>query len=82
MKSRVEKLVIIDGCGSELLDVVMGTVNYELSGDGAVLVHTDNLFLKGLLHTNYPSKKILDHLNGPDSGTTSRPYEGLILLRR
>jgi len=43
MKSLQTKLVIIDGCGSELIDIVTSSVNYELSGDGSVLVHTDNL---------------------------------------
>jgi hypothetical protein len=84
MKSKQVKLVIVDGCGSELLDVVMATVNYELSGDGAVLVHTDDLNLGGE-GTHSHVEKILEYLNDPkrnDGGPVSIPYEGLILLRR
>jgi len=80
MKSKQTKLVIIDGCGSELLDVVLATVNYELSGDGAVLVHTDDLSQSN--DTNGLVEKIQEYLDSPDSCTTSKPYEGLVLLRR
>ena len=83
MKSHRAKLVIIDGCGDELLDVVMATVNYELSGDGAVLVHTDDLGQSN--DTNGQVEKIQEYLNDPkrnDGGPVSIPYEGLILLRR
>jgi hypothetical protein len=80
MKSKQTKIVIIDGCGSELLDVVLATVNYELSGDGAVLVHTDDLGQSN--DTNGMVEQIQTHLNSADSGTVSRNYEGLILLRR
>ena len=81
MKSKKAKLVIIDGCGSELLDVVLATVNYELSGDYAVLVHTDDLNQSN--DTNGQVEKIQDFLDhSPDSCTTSKHYEGLVLLRR
>lgn len=83
MKSRETKLVVIDGCGSELLDTVMATTNYELSGDGSVLVHTDNLNQSN--DTNGQVEKIQTYLNDPkrnDAGPVSIPYEGLILLRR
>jgi hypothetical protein len=80
MKSKQTKLVIIDGCGSELLDTVQATVNYELSGDGTVLVHTDDLGQSN--DTNGLVEKIQEHLNSTDSGTVSKNYEGLILLRR
>jgi len=81
MKSHTAKFVIIDGCGDELLDVVLATVNYELSGDGAVLVHTDDLSQSN--DTNGLIEKIQDYLdNDPASCTTSKTYEGLILLRR
>jgi hypothetical protein len=83
MKSRQTKLVVIDGCGSELLDVILATVNYELSGDGAVLVHTDDLEQSNV--TNGQVEKIQEYLNDPkrdDTGPVSIPYEGLILLRR
>ena len=81
MKSHNAKLVVIDGCGDELLDRVLATVNYELSGDGAVLVHTDDLNQTN--DTNGQVEKIQDYLdNNPASCTTSKPYEGLILLRR
>lgn len=83
MKSRQTKLVVIEGCGSELLDRVLATVNYELSGDGAVLVHTDDL--ENTQDTNGIVETILEYLNDPkrnDAGPVSIPYEGLILLRR
>jgi hypothetical protein len=84
MKSLQVKLVIIDGCGSELIDLVTTTVNYELSGDGSVLVHTDNLKEATKLFPVKSIKGILNYLNDPkrnDSGPVSIPYEGLILLR-
>jgi hypothetical protein len=59
------------------------TVNYELSGDGVVLVHTDDLNQTN--DTNGQVEKILEYLNDPtrdNQGTVSIPYEGLILLRR
>jgi hypothetical protein len=83
MKSHNAKLVVIDGCGDELLDRVLATVNYELSGDGSVLVHTDDLCQTN--DTNGQVEKILEYLNDPardDKGPVSIPYEGLILLRR
>jgi hypothetical protein len=81
MKSRVEKLVVIEDCGDELLDAVLATVNYELSGDGAVLVNTENLNQSN--DTEGLVEQIQEHIdNSPDSGTTTRPYEGLVLLRR
>jgi len=82
MKSRETRLVIIDGCGDELLDTVMATVNYELSGDG-VLVHTDELEQSN--DTTGQVEKIQEYLNDPardDKGPVSIPYEGLILLRK
>jgi hypothetical protein len=82
MKSKQTKLVIIDGCGSELLDVVLATVNYEASGDGAVLVHTDDLNAAFIRERISILLKIQDHLNSPESATVSKPCEGLILLRR
>jgi hypothetical protein len=75
MKSHKAELKIIDGCGDELLDVVLATVNYELSGDGAVLVHTDDLNQSN--DTNGMVEQITDALN-----TTCNKYEGLVLLRR
>lgn len=83
MKSRVTKLVIIDDCGDELLDVVMATVNYELSGDGAFLVHTDDLDQSN--DTDGKVETIQEYLNDPtrdDAGPVSIPYEGFVLLRR
>ena len=80
MKSKVSKLVIIDGCSSELIDVVMATVNYELSGDWTVLIHTDDL--ENTTDTNGVVEQIREHLNSAESATTSKNYEGLILLRR
>jgi len=80
MKSKETKLVTIDGCGSELLDVVMATVNYELSGDGSVLVHTEDLNQSN--DTSDQVSKILEHLDSDEGATVSKPYDGLILLRR
>jgi hypothetical protein len=80
MKSHTAKLVIIDGCGDELLDRVLATVNYELSGDGTVLVHTDDLNQTN--DTLGLVEKIQEHLDSKDSCTTSKHYEGQILLRR
>jgi hypothetical protein len=69
MKSRKSNLLIIDSCGSEVLDKVLATVNYEIEGDGAILLHTDDLTgqvpeLKSYLET------------------FGCRYEGLILLRK
>jgi hypothetical protein len=80
MKSKQTKLVIVDGCGDELLDVVLATVNYELSGDGSVLVHTDDLGQSN--DTNGQVEKIQEHLDSKDCPTVSKPYEGLVLLRK
>jgi len=80
MKSHNAKLVIIDSCGDELLDRVLATVNYELSGDEAVLVHTDDL--ANTQDTSGLVEKIQAHLDGPEGAPISLPYEGLILLRR
>lgn len=79
MKSKEVKLVIIDGCGSELLDAVQTTVNYELSGDGAILVHTDDL--NNTQDTNSRIEKIQEYLDSAPV-PVYKPYEGLILLRR
>jgi hypothetical protein len=68
-KSKKTELVTITGCGSEILDVVNATVNYEIEGDGAILLHTEDL--RGLV------TKIEDHLNATFPG-----YEGLVLLRK
>jgi hypothetical protein len=77
MKARESKLIIVQGCGEELLDTVLNTVNYECSSpnSGTVLVHTDDL----------------DNTTD-DSGRVQRiitlvkfanpKYEGLILLRK
>lgn len=80
MKSHEAKLVIIDGCGSELLDVVLATVNYELSGDGTVLVHTNDL--DNTQDTNGLVEKIQEYINSADGAPVSKPYEGLVLLRK
>jgi len=83
MKSRETQVITIEGCGSELIDRVMDTVNYELSGDGAVLVHTDDL--ENTTDDTGLVGKVLEYLNDPkrnDKGPVSIPYNGLILLRR
>ena len=68
-KSKKTELVTINGCGSEILDVVQSTVNYEIEGDGAILLNTEDL--RGL------ATKIEVHLNDKFPG-----YEGLVLLRK
>ena len=80
MKSHEAKLVIIDGCGSELLDAVLATVNYELSGDEAVLVYTEDL--TNSQDTHGQVEKILEHINSNEGAPINKPYEGLVLLRR
>jgi hypothetical protein len=87
MKSRETQVITIEGCGSKLIDRVMDSVNYELSGDGAVLVHTDDL--ENTTDDTGLVGKVLEYLNNPnrkdvdwDTANYSIPYEGLILLRR
>lgn len=79
MKSKETKLVIIENCGSELLDVVLATVNYELSGDGTVLVHTDDL--DNTTDDSSQVGKIREFLEQSPI-PVSKHYEGLILLRK
>jgi hypothetical protein len=79
MKAKETKLVIIDGCGSELLDAVLATVNYELSGDEAVLVHTDDL--DNTTDDSGQVGKVREFLD-KSPVPVSKHYEGLILLRR
>jgi hypothetical protein len=69
MKSRKSNLLIIESCGSEVLDKVLATVNYEIEGDGAILTHTDDL--RGII------PEIEDQIK-----LTSKGYEGLVLLRK
>jgi hypothetical protein len=69
MNFRKTELVIVGGIGSELLDIVSATVNYELSGDGCILIHTEDIpdnksKVNEILKAKYPT------------------YEGLVLLRR
>lgn len=67
--SSKKELVVISGCGSEILDVIQATVNYEIEGDGAILLNTEDL--RGL------ATKIEIHLDAKFPG-----YEGLVLLRK
>ena len=69
MKSRKSQLIIVEGCGSEVLDVVNATVNYEIQGDGAILLNTEDF--KGM------ATKIEVHMDKMYPG-----YEGLVLLRK
>ena len=67
MKAKVSSLLIIHGCGDELLDNIIATTNYEIEGNGAILLHTEDVVspdLKEYLNTNYSM------------------YDGLILLRK
>jgi hypothetical protein len=43
MKIRETKLMVIDGVGEELLDIVLATVNYSIEGNGQILLHTADL---------------------------------------
>jgi hypothetical protein len=69
-KSKKTELVIINGCGSEILDIINNAANYEIEGDGAILLNTDDMI--GITGT-----KIEVHLNAQFPG-----YEGLVLLRK
>ena len=69
MKTLRTDLLVIHDCGSELLDKVLVTVNYEIEGDGAILTHTEDI--KGWL------PEIEDHLK-----LTSEGYEGRVLLMK
>jgi hypothetical protein len=69
MKSKKSDLVTISGCGSEVLDVIQATINYEIEGNGAILLHTEDL--RGL------ATKIEVHLDKYFPN-----YEGLVLLRK
>ena len=69
MTSSKNDLLVITGCGSEILDIVLATINYEIEGDGAILLHTEDL--RGLV------PKVEKHINRQRGG-----YEGLVLLRK
>jgi hypothetical protein len=74
MNARKSNIIIVQGCGEELLDTVLNTVNYECSSPegGTILVHSDDLNNTtddiGLI------QKIITLINPK--------YEGLILLRK
>lgn len=73
MKTRTRKveLIMAEGVGSEVLDIIEATVNYEMSGDGCILIHTDDLY-----ECNTPTK-IAEILKAQHP-----TYEGLVFLRR
>mgnify|MGYP001486888825 CR=1 FL=1 len=75
MNVRESKLVVVEGCGSESLDTVLATVNLELSGDGVILTHTDDLN-----NTTDDSGRVLRIINIIQFGYPN--YEGLVLLRK
>jgi hypothetical protein len=67
MKAKVSSLLIIHDCGDELLDRLLATTNYDIEGNGAILLHTEDIVspdLNDYLDTNYPQ------------------YEGPVLLRK
>jgi hypothetical protein len=68
MTSKKRDLVVIDGCGSEILDVILATVNYEIEGNGAILLHREDL---------PPATKIEVHIQ-----TFYPDHDGLLLLRK
>ena len=73
--------------GAEKLDLVLGTCNYEASGDGVVLVDMDQLEntqdTSGKVGemTEEISKQVLDWHQSLGSETTQGRYNGLIVLR-
>ena len=74
MKVITGYIVTVLGCGVELLDLVLGTCNYEASGDGCVLV--DVAQLENTSDAKGKVGKLLKSVvaSAPD-------YNGLILLR-
>jgi len=71
MKTRKTEIMIIEGVGDEVLDVVLATVNYSMEGTGEILIHTEDLGNSN--DTNGHTEKISEALEG---------YEGLVLLRK
>jgi hypothetical protein len=76
MKIISEHIVTVLGCGAELLDLVLGTCNYEASGDGCVLVDTDQLE-----NTQDMSGKVGKLLETIINSSRQQDYTGFILLR-
>ena len=77
MKARESNIIIVQGCGEELLDTVLNTVNYECSSPegGVVLVHTNDLD-----NTTDDSGKV--QLIIKLVKLLNSKYEGLVLLRK
>lgn len=73
--------------GAEMLDLVLGTCNYEASGNGFVLVDMDQLEntqdTSGKVGemTEEISKQVLDWHQSLGSESVNGRYNGLILLR-
>lgn len=66
MNTKKTEILIMSGVGSELLDITEATANYEMSGDGALLLHTEDI---------PEGSKVKDVIN-------QQNYEGLVLLRK
>ena len=86
--TRSEKLIIIDGCGSELLDNLDGLAYSRLSGDGALVIHTNDLLTAtkiwiavtdGEATPDVNIQKILDCIKDSESATIP---DAFLLLRR
>lgn len=43
MKTKIEKVAYVNGCGEDILDGILDSCNYEASGDGVVYLDTDSL---------------------------------------
>ena len=66
MNIRKVEILILSGVGSELLDITEATANYEMSGDGALLLDAEDI---------PEGSKVKDIIN-------QQNYEGLVLLRK
>jgi len=66
MKVQKLELVTVDGVGSEVLDTIENAVNYEMSGDGTLLLEIE------YIPKGYKVKDIIEQ--------TFPGYAGLVLL--
>jgi len=89
MKTHTEKLIIIDGCPSDLLDNLDGLAYERLSGDGALVIRTDDLaVIPGERATKENIQKVIDVLKEiggaqiPVKGSELTIPDAFILLKR
>ena len=86
--ARIDKVIVIDDCRSELLDNLDGLAYSRLSGEGALVIHTEDLAVTpGERATQENIQKVIDIIKvigGAQirvNDTTSIP-DAFILLRR